>query len=146
MYDSLNRISLKGMFAGVAVAAIACALVRAHEQFGPYYAALFLTVCGGVFALVKRHKSLAAVSVVAFLIVGMLGFDMVSMAGHPVPIGRLRRIRPGTTMVEVERLLGTPDRIRRRGHQWEYSGNTWCTVTVRFSSSDVVERVDHIHR
>lgn len=146
MYDSLNRISLKGMFAAVTVAAIACSLVRPHEQFGPYYAALFLTVCGGVLAIVKRHKSLAAASVVAFLIVGMLGFDMVSMAGHPVPICRLRRIRPGTTLAEVERLLGTPDRIRRRGHQWEYSGDTWCTVTVRFCSLGVVERVDHIHR
>ena len=141
----MNRFSLKFLFVVVAIVAIACWMIGSFYPFGTLYALLFITACGGGMAVVKHRGSLAVLSGLALLIIGGLGFDMVNKSGHPVPVDRINLIQPGTTKAEVEALLGTPTRIRRHGHDWIYSGSTWCKVTIHYTTDGKVDFVDHDH-
>lgn len=139
-----NRFSLKSLFMFVAIAGIASWLVGSFYPLGPVYALLFVTASTGVMALLKHRGSLAGLCVlVFFLIIGLVGVPVATMSGHPVPIGRLNRVQPGTTEAEVQSLLGTPTRIR--GHKWMYSGSTWCYITIHFTPDGRVDYVDHVH-
>ena len=138
----MNSFSLKSLFVAVAVVEIACWMIRSFHPLGTLSAFLFITACGG-FVFAKRKRTHVVLGGLALLIIGGLGFDMVSNSHRPVPADRIQRIQPGTTKAEVEALLGKPDRIRWRGRNWIYSDNTWCKVTVRFSAHGRVDYVYH---
>lgn len=142
----MNRFSLKFLFVVVAMVAIVCWLIRMADPSATLYTVLLVTACGGGMALAKNRRSLAALSGCVLLIIWILGFEMISMSGHPVPLDRLNRIQPGTTKAKVQSLLGAPTRIRRRGRAWIYSGTTWCNVTIRFTTDGKVDYVDHDHQ
>ena len=147
MTKVLKRFSLKYVFLYVAISAIACWLVVSFYPLGALYASLFVVVCFGGMAVWTRRDSLALLCGLLFLIIGLLGFPMVTMSAHPVPIHRLNRIGRGATAAEVESLIGKPSRIdsTTSGESWVYAGCTWCYITIQFTPDATVDSVVHDH-
>lgn len=138
-----GRFSLKQLLLLVAAVAIAAWLYGSFYPLGPLFALVFGLACLAMVAVCYRKLLPAALCILAILAVGVFGYPIVVMSAHPVPLYRLNQVQPGMTESEVESLLGPP--TRTRDGDWEYSGVTFCHVTVRFSTDRKVEYVVHDH-
>lgn len=137
------RFSLKHLFFLVAIVAIGVWLFGSYYPLGPLYTLLYGIACITIVAFHSRNIVVSTLCVLATIGVCVVGFPMVKMSAHPVPLHLLNRIQPGATQAEVESLLGTPTRIR--DGDWEYSGFTWCYITIQFTKDKKVDSVIHDH-
>jgi hypothetical protein len=71
-----------------------------------------------------------------------------SGAAHGIPMSQLDQLHQGMSEDEVKTLVGEPKTIHISGDggkEWSYSRQTWCIVTIRFSSDGKVVNIVHDH-
>ncbi len=131
---------------GFAAAALAYWLLTTFHPFGLLYAWLLVITYAGWIGI-RRHRQRIIDVAVLMVIVGLVGFPMVAMTGHPVSLERLSHIHDGSSAEDVLTLLGTPSKVDLSddGEIWIYSGVTWCFVTIQFSHDRTVVDVVHDH-
>ena len=137
------------LVAGRGGAAKSCSASRTYRNRGlhPFVSLWRRTLVMVRCVLVPNHRQRIIDVAVLMVIVGLVGFPMVAMTGHPVSLERLSHIHDGSSAEDVLTLLGTPSTVNLSddGEIWIYSGVTWCFVTIQFSHDRTVIDVDHDH-
>jgi uncharacterized lipoprotein len=86
----------------------------------------------------------SSVTIAASCFVGAAAF---LMEAHAVSIHRLSQIQIGTSEAKVESILGPPSLIMQSPYDnsWQYTGATWCNVTISFDANGLVDEVVQRH-